>query len=89
MTDDQPTKQHPIDDRLEGLARSNERTLAATSRDARVAEYDDMRIGVCIYLTVRDLRELGINLSQIESDVVEYTIDGETSRLVVRPAIGN
>lgn len=59
--------------------------LVNKPRSARIAEYGERQVGVCIFLTVSELRELGINLGQIDTEVVEYVIDEKTSKLAIRP----
>jgi hypothetical protein len=85
MTDGQPDNQHSIDHQSRSDIESDDIGLVNESRYARIADYDDTQVGICIYLTVLDLRELGIDLSRVDANVIEYTIEDDTSRLAMQP----
>lgn len=54
--------------------------LTEGSRVATVSASSDTAVGVCIFLTVNDLRELGIPVSAGE---IEYSIDSRTDQIAV------
>jgi hypothetical protein len=85
MTGDRPDEQNTIEDQSRRTVQSDEPELVTKPRSARVAAYNGKQVGVCIFLTVSELRELGINLSQIDTEIVEYAIDEKTSKLAIRP----
>ena len=78
-------EQNTIEDQSRSTVDSDKPELVNKPRSARIAEYGGKQVGVCIFLTVSELRELGINLSQIDTEVVEYAIDEKTSKLAIRP----
>jgi len=88
MTDSQLNEQN-TGDLSKGDAQSPETGLTTSSRNAQIAAYCGEVLGVCIFLTESELRELGISLSQTDADAIEYLIDEETGKLVFRHAIGD
>jgi len=88
MTDNQLNEQNTGDQPKED-AQSNETELTTSSRNAQIAVYCGEALGVCIFLTESELRELGISLSQTDADVIEYLIDEESGKLAFRHAIGD
>lgn len=88
MTDNQLNEQN-TGDPPSGDAQSSETGLTTSSRNAQIAAYCGEVLGVCIFLTESELRELGISLSQTDADVIEYLIDEENGKLAFRHAIGD
>lgn len=62
-------------------SQAHRQSLIARTRTARIAVSDGNVVGVCIFLTDEDLRELNIDLHEVR--YVRYSIDGETSQLEV------
>ena len=54
---------------------------AIEPREAIISTYRDTSLGICIILTVADLRALGINTE--EATTVQYWIDPETDQLKI------
>jgi hypothetical protein len=55
-------------------------------RTAKISEYNDL-LGVCIYVTASELRQLGIQASQ--ADAVAYTIstvDDDPALVIFEPS---
>ena len=85
MTGNRSDNNTTLEDQSRCTVPLEESELVNKPRPARVAEYNGTHIGVCIFLTMSELRALGINLSQTETDLVDYAINEKTSRLAIRP----
>lgn len=48
-------------------------SLATEPREATVSEYHDQPLGICLILTIEDLRALGVNT--VETTKVQYWIE--------------
>jgi len=52
-------------------------------REASVSKYRDQPLGVCLLLTIADLRELDITVE--DTRVVQYWVDSEDNQLKISP----
>lgn len=52
-------------------------------RTARIAYREDESIGVCIFLTVEQLQQIGIDPSETEQ--VEYSVRGDSGAVALLP----
>jgi hypothetical protein len=69
MTGDRPNEQNTIENQSNNITHDDQSGLVAKPRYASIATYSGKQVGVCLF----------------DIDVVEYTIDEETSKLAVRP----
>ena len=84
MTGSRSDNNTTLEDQSRCTVPLEESELVNKPRPARVAEYNENQIGICIILTMSELRALGIDLNQTETDLVEYAINEKTSRLAIR-----
>jgi hypothetical protein len=53
--------------------------LTSEPREATISEYRNQALGICLVLTIRDLRALGLNVT--ETSTVQYWIEANQLRI--------